>query len=134
MIVVLDASAGFELLLETKNGKAVRTILENSGQVIAPDIFPAELSNVCYKAVNHGRFNLNSAIHGLKFSLGLVDTFVPCSGLAVEALTQAVLVDHPVYDLLYLTLAMREGAYLLTLDKKLHSLAKRNGILLCDLR
>ena len=45
-----------------------------------------------------------------------------------EALIESVRVKHSVYNMLYLTLARREGATLLTLDKKLLTLAKKNGI------
>jgi predicted nucleic acid-binding protein len=41
----------------------------------------------------------------------------------VEALALACHLDHPVYDCLYLALARREAAVLLTADQKLMALA-----------
>ena len=45
-----------------------------------------------------------------------------------EALIEAIRLDHPVYDLLYLVLARREGATLFTLDQKLQNLCLDNGV------
>jgi predicted nucleic acid-binding protein len=49
----------------------------------------------------------------------LVDEFVPVSENNLEALNEAIRLDYSAYDILYLTLAMRTGAILLTLDKPL---------------
>jgi predicted nucleic acid-binding protein len=43
----------------------------------------------------------------------------------VEALALACHLDHPVYDCLYLALARREAAQLLTADQRLEKLASK---------
>jgi predicted nucleic acid-binding protein len=52
-----------------------------------------------------------------------VDHIEPDRHLQVEALALACHSDHPVYDCLYLALARREAAVLLTADQKLMALA-----------
>jgi len=52
-----------------------------------------------------------------------VDHIEPDRHLQVEALALACHLDHPVYDCLYLALARREAALLLTADQKLMTLA-----------
>jgi len=58
----------------------------------------------------------------------LVDEYHEINKNNSEALIESVRLKHSVYDMLYLTLARREGATLLTLDKKLLTLARKNGI------
>ena len=55
----------------------------------------------------------------------LVDVIEPDRHLQVEALALACHLDHPVYDCLYLALARREAAALLTADQRLQQLAAR---------
>jgi len=55
----------------------------------------------------------------------LVDTFELDDQLTTEALSRAILHDHPVYDLLYVVLAMRFGARFLSADGKLLKPAAR---------
>ena len=57
--------------------------------------------------------------------LGLVDQFEPDRELQVEALALACHLDHPVYDCLYLALARREAARILTADQRLQRLANQ---------
>ena len=58
----------------------------------------------------------------------MVDEFCGTKDLLREALIEAIRLDHPVYDLLYLVLARREGATLFTLDQKLQNLCLDNGV------
>ena len=54
-----------------------------------------------------------------------MDEIEPDRHLQAEALALACHLDHPVYDCLYLTLARREAAQLLTADQRLRQLAAR---------
>ncbi len=55
----------------------------------------------------------------------LVDHIEPNRHLQVEAFALACHLDHLVYDCLYLALAGREAAMLLTVDQRLQQLAAR---------
>ena len=63
-----------------------------------------------------------------KFCLELVDDYRDISENIEESLHEGVRLNHPVYDLLYLTLARRNSATLLTQDKRLSNLAKKIGL------
>jgi predicted nucleic acid-binding protein len=58
----------------------------------------------------------------------LVDEFVPIAENNLEALHEAIRLEYSVYDMLYLTLARRTGATLMTLDGPLNTIAEREGI------
>jgi predicted nucleic acid-binding protein len=55
----------------------------------------------------------------------LVDRVEPDRHLQAEALALACHLDHPVYDCLYLALARREAATLVSADRRLNALAER---------
>ena len=54
-----------------------------------------------------------------------MDVIEPVRHLQAEALALACHLDHPVYDCLYLALARREAAMLLTADQHVLQLAAR---------
>ncbi|MBN2244352.1 MAG: type II toxin-antitoxin system VapC family toxin [Candidatus Aminicenantes bacterium] len=56
---------------------------------------------------------------GKSNTLELVDFYEPSSSLFREAFGRSSQIGHPVYDSLYLVLARRNNAILLTLDTKL---------------
>ena len=64
-----------------------------------------------------------AALTRLEEALSLVDAFEPDANLATEALSLAILNNHRVYDLIYIVLAMRFGARLLSADGGLLQLA-----------
>jgi predicted nucleic acid-binding protein len=64
----------------------------------------------------------------LELSENLVDEFIPISENNLEALNEAIRLDCSAYDMLYLTLARRTGAILLTLDGQLNKIAEKEGI------
>jgi predicted nucleic acid-binding protein len=66
-----------------------------------------------------------NALWKLQRSGSLVDQFEPDRELQVEALALACHLDHPVYDCLYLALARREAARILTADQRLQRLANQ---------
>ena len=127
-MIVIDASAGFELITDTSAGAAIREKLKEAESIVAPDLFISEVANVCWKAVRREAISAEDAVKGLRFILSLIDRIVPAQDMAVEALSQACLANHSVYDLMYLTLAKREAAKLLTLDQGMMKLAKRLGV------
>ena len=57
-----------------------------------------------------------------------MDEFHDISENNHESLMESVRLNHSSYDMLYFTLARRTGALLLTVDKKLISLAKKENI------
>jgi len=58
----------------------------------------------------------------------LPDEFATEIDLYREAFNMACMFNHPVYDMLYLVLARRHSAILLTQDKKLSIVAKKAGV------
>jgi predicted nucleic acid-binding protein len=128
MTIVLDASAGIEVVLDRPRAKALRERIEEATKVISSDLYKAETANAIWKYVRAGFIPRRDADRLLELAQGLVDDFIDIAENNGEAMGEAIRTGHPAYDLLYMTLARRNGAVLLTLDGKLKKLAEKNGI------
>lgn len=128
MILVLDASAGIELLLKRPRSSDLQVILEQSSEVLTTTLYQAEVGNVLVKYHRAGFLTSEEVLRLSGFSWNLVDEFIAIEENLTEAVAESIRLNHTVYDLLYLTLARRNGATLVTLDTKLAQLASSEGI------
>jgi predicted nucleic acid-binding protein len=132
--LVLDASAAVHLVLAGPHAPVLLDQLEDAVLILVPDLFPTETANALWKYVKAGDLSAEKAIELLRRALALVDVLVPAPDLAVEALAMAAQAGHPVYDFLYVVLARRNGAPLLTMDRSLANRLQGAGIeALCPL-
>ena len=128
MIYILDASAGIEIALDKESAAKFHAKLENATTVISSDLYKVETANVIWKYFKANLLNKEEALRILRFCDELIDEYVDIASNNEEALVESMRLNHPAYDLLYLTLARRRGGILLTLDKKLIKLAIENGV------
>lgn len=128
MIVVIDASAGIEIALGRKNANYFSSYLNDASQVISSDLYKAETGNVIWKYVKANLLEKEKSIQVYQYCRDIIDEYIDISENIEESINESIRLKHPTYDLLYLTLARRNGAILLSLDKKLNELAKINGI------
>jgi predicted nucleic acid-binding protein len=128
MILVLDANAGIEIVLDREKSALLNGFLSRADKVLTSDLYKAETANVIFKYVRSGLLDKDQAIEKLLFCDSLIDEFVDISMNKEEALMESIHSGHSTYDLLYLTLARRTGARLLSLDKKLNLLANKMGL------
>jgi len=128
MIVVLDASAGIEIALTRSDAQKFEKIIEKASKVISSELYKAETANVLWKYYSAGLLNKEEVLKRLKYCDDLIDEYIDISDNNEEALIEGIRIKHSVYDLLYLVIARRSGAILLTQDKKLKNIAKDNGI------
>jgi predicted nucleic acid-binding protein len=125
MRVVLDASAAVNIVMRTARAAVLIESLESSRLVVAPTLFHTEVANTLWKYVRAGQLDRQTAHTRLEEACGLIDAFEPDEALAPEALSLAIVHDHPVYDLLYIVTALRYGARLLSADDRLLKLGAR---------
>ena len=93
--------------------------------VVAPELMHTEVANALWRLQRTGQLEADGLRLRLSRAAELVDRIEPDRHLQVEALALACHLDHPVYDCLYLVLARREAAVLLTADQRLEQLAAR---------
>ena len=128
MIIVLDASAGIEIVLNRPQSSRLKKYIEDCRKVISSDLYKAEVTNTLWKYLRAGLLSKEKCIELLRLAQDLVDEFHDISENNHESLLESVRLNHSSYDMLYFTLARRTGALLLTVDKKLISLAKKADI------
>lgn len=127
-MIVLDCSAGMEIALGTDAGKALRTLFLPEEEVVAPSLYSVEVVNVAWKMVHREIMEKNEAKVLAQDALALPDRLVPADDMLIEAFALAVSLDHSVYDMLYLVLARRNDATLMTGDKRLQTLCLDSGV------
>lgn len=128
MIIVLDASAGIEIALGRESFHIYEELLAKASKVITSDLYKAETANVLWKYVKADLISKEDALQRLRYCKDLIEEFIDISQNYEESLAEGIRMDHSIYDLLYLTIARRNGALLLTQDKKLKAIALEQGI------
>ena len=128
MNLVLDASAALELALEREAALPLRAILEEADRVLSSELYRVETANALWKYQRAGLIDRDRAFRLQECCLALVDEFVAIAEHEADVLADAIRLDHPCYDLLYLSLARTTGSTLATFDRRLSLLARREGI------
>jgi predicted nucleic acid-binding protein len=128
MTVILDSSAGIEIVLSRPNSEKFMKVLSKAKKVVSSDLFKIEIANTLWKYVKAKFISKEKANEALRLAQELVDEFIDIANNNEEAMNESIRLHHSTYDLLYFTLARRLGASLLTLDKKLIKLAEDAGI------
>jgi predicted nucleic acid-binding protein len=126
--VVLDASAGIEVVLNRSRSNEIASILESSKRVYTPGLYKAEVTNALWKYLRFGQIKKEEAKEALRIALGLIDEYINIQDYTDEVLSESVRLNHSAYDIFYLVLARRTGSTLITLDKKFRSLASGEGL------
>lgn len=123
---VVDASVAAKWVLpgagEPFCDEAVRLLkqwLDGRIQLIVPDFFWVELTNVLWKAVRRGRCTTDTAVVALATLLDYQIPTVPSLNLLNLALQKGVQHGRSVYDSIYVVLALEAAAQLVTADEKL---------------
>ncbi|MCW8820536.1 MAG: type II toxin-antitoxin system VapC family toxin [Ignavibacteriaceae bacterium] len=128
MIAVLDASAAVEIVLRRTHANRFAGTVKNADMVLSPLLFISEVSNAFWKYHRVAGYSITEAEKNIEQALALPDNYVNERELYREAFRLGCKYDHPIYDAVYLVLARRNSAQLLTLDKRLEALAKKTGI------
>ena len=127
-MIVLDASAGVAIAANQPAGLMLEPSLVAAGIVCAPGLYRVEVASAAWKHVRAGLASQDTALALHARAVELVDTFFDDTALVRAALLEAIRLNHPVYDMVYLALARRTGASLCTLDRRLTKIAGQIGL------
>lgn len=122
---VLHASAALRLITQDPAAADLARQVEQMALLLAPELMLTEVANALWKLQRAGGLEGIDPQVLLADARDLVDQIEPDRTLQVEALALACHLNHPVYDCLYLALARREAASLLSTDQRLLALAAR---------
>jgi predicted nucleic acid-binding protein len=123
---VLDASVAAKWFLppedETLVEEALGILTEFASgrcRLMVPDLFWPEVANIFWKAARTGRITRKIAQEATDALITLNLETRPSKTLASEAVELALGNDRPVYDSIYVALALISGRPLLTADERL---------------
>ncbi len=122
---VLDASAAVRLILGDPAATQLAQPLREAALVLAPELMLTEVANTLWKLQRAQQLADLDPQQLLADARDLVDRVEPDRHLQAEALALACHLNHPVYHCLYLALARREAASLISADQRLLRLAER---------
>ncbi len=122
---VLDASAAVRLILGDPAATSLARQLREAVLVLAPELMLTEVANTLWNLQRARQRSDLDPQQLLADAHDLVDRVEPDRHLQAEALALACHLNHPVHDCLYLALARREAAPLISADQRLLRLAER---------
>jgi predicted nucleic acid-binding protein len=122
-MIVVDASVAVKWVLDEPGSEAAAAL--RGEELIAPVLWLAEASNVIWRRARIGEITADDA----RVRLSELMT-APVASLAIEphldrALQLATEIGHPVYDCLYLALALHHDTHVVTADRRFAAIASR---------
>ncbi len=134
---VVDASVAVKWVVRETDSDRARLL--SQATLEAPDLLPVECANILWKKVQLGDLRPGEAAERWEL-LRRAPVYLTASGeLLPSALRIALDLKHPVYDCLYLALALRREIPLVTADRRLLTAVRQRKMaiqaeLLADLR
>jgi predicted nucleic acid-binding protein len=117
--VVVDASVAVKWFLPEEGSEQAEMLLGGKFRLIAPDLLWTEVANVLWKIARRGSITADEAQQMLRDASAMPVEIIESLPLLPEALRVATAADRSVYDSLYIALAAREKARMVTADQKL---------------
>ena len=116
MNLVIDASVACKWFFEENLSSEARALAELDAVFFAPDVILAECANAAWRRVLSKTVPRAQAQAFLKALPHWFESLTPSVRLYEVAFEMACVLDHPVYDCLYLALAQDEETRLVTAD------------------
>ena len=116
MKVVVDASVALKCVLDEAGKDAAFALLDT--ELIAPSLWLLEAANALWRLAKRGEITRQEALERLQTLLDAPVTATRLKDDLQNATAIANQIGNPVYDCLYLALALREDTYVVTADAR----------------
>jgi predicted nucleic acid-binding protein len=125
---VFDASVLVKLTIEEPHSADAMRQYETVETTIVPDCAYIECASALWKKWRYEGYDPACVLEALR-SLGSIDcAVIESAPLLEDAVDIALSLAHPVYDCIYVALAVQEGVALITADAKLREVAVTAGV------
>ena len=121
MRVVVDASVAVKWILDEPGSEAAAALREQ--ELIAPALWLAEAANVLWRHAQTGEITGSEAAEYFSQLLQAPVATFPIEPHIEPALKLATRIGHPVYDCIYLSLALQHRTHVVTADRRFASAA-----------
>ncbi len=120
MRLVVDASVAMKWFLPESLDAPARALLDLDAELMAPDLLLVEAANVAWKKSRLGELTGDEGRRIVSLLGGGIPELHPTIPCLDRAMELAELAGHPIYDCVYLALAERAEARLITADRRFH--------------
>lgn len=117
MTTIVDASVAVKWVVEEEGSAEAAAIAEHD--LRAPELLLTECANALWAKARRGELTGDQVRERVAALQAAPLFFVSQAELIAEAVDLALEIGHPVYDCLYLALAIRDDAVLVTADGRL---------------
>jgi len=119
LTLVIDTSVVVKWFVEEDGFESARSLITSGQKRIAPEFVIAEMANVLQRKVRTGELGDLQAITALRSVPYFFEKLIPSTDLVEAAFTLSRVLDHSVYDCMFLALALNgQSARLVTGDTK----------------
>lgn len=115
---VVDASVAVKWLVEEEDSAAADRLLEPRHELFAPRLMASEVGNALWRKVRMGELERSRAGVMAAAISEMAVRWMADEDTGPDAVRLSLALDHPVYDCVYLALAHRIGATLVTADAR----------------
>jgi predicted nucleic acid-binding protein len=122
--IVVDASVALKWVLDEADSEAAVALLDET--LVAPALWLIEAANALWRRSLRGELTEEQALARLLELLEAPVSTVAIEDDLVSAAHIANVLKHPVYDCLYLALALREGAEVVTADARFAAVVEQH--------
>ncbi len=118
MILVVDASVAVKWLVAEEHSAEADRLLQDDDELHAPRLMVSEIANALWRKVRAGEVERNHAPVLMAAVSHMPIHWSSDETVCADAVRIAVALDRPAYDCIYLALAHRLGAKLITADRR----------------
>ena len=116
--IVVDASVAVKWLVDEPQADAARRLLDARFELHVPRLMAIEVANALRRKVQKGEVEASEATARIGFVHEGPLYWADDEEIASDALRIALAISHPIYDCIYLALAHRLGARVVTADMR----------------
>lgn len=129
MKLVIDSSVAMKWFVAEPRHDIAKAILDSEADLVAPELVMAEMTNALWRKVRIGEITADQAHAAIDEMPGYVSLERHTRELAHMAFDVAEMLEHSVYDCMFLACALQSGddAALVTDDEKFAGKAIRAG-------
>jgi predicted nucleic acid-binding protein len=124
--IVIDASVAMKWVLSESDSDAAVALRDD--ELIAPVLWLAEAANALWRHARLGDITADEASMCLSELVNAPVASLPIEPHLAHALRLATEIGHPVYDCLYLALALHHRSHVVTADRRFVSVATQPGL------
>jgi predicted nucleic acid-binding protein len=124
--IVIDASVAVKWVISETGSEPAAALLDQD--LMAPVLWLAEAANALWRRMRIGEITAEQAAARLAELLEAPVASLPIEPFVEEALRLAAQIGHPIYDCLYLAVALRHDVSVVTADRRFASAASGPGL------